>query len=76
MVEYVAGNRLNPRARADALGRFVHRHTGNHKPAWARGIWKDGKPYPVQFLDDSDWLANSRFAVTKDGRLSRRETLL
>ena len=27
------------------------------------------KPYPIQFKDDQDWLANTRFRVTDTGRL-------
>lgn len=57
---------------AQALRAFVHRFTGDHKPAWARKPMPNGQTYQVQFADDSDWLANTRFAVTKAGRLDKR----
>lgn len=54
------------------LSAYVHRFTGDHKPAWANAEWKDGKPYPMQFASDREWLENTRFAVRRDGRLDRR----
>jgi hypothetical protein len=42
---------------------YVHRFTGDHQPVWARDEWKDGKPYPLQFRDDGEWLAHSYFPV-------------
>lgn len=66
------GTELHPDDQRHVLSTYVHRHTGEHKPAWAKAEWKDGKPYPVQFKDDAEWLANTRFAVKKDGRLNMR----
>ena len=60
----------NDQARAKQL--FAHRYTRDHKPAWAKLPWKEGKPYPVQFESDADWLANTRFAVDAQGRLDGR----
>ena len=54
------------------LRAYVHRFTGDHKPEWAGKEWKDGKPYPLQFRDDNDWLANTKFAVRLDGSLDGR----
>ena len=51
---------------------YVHRYTKDHKPAWARKDWKDGKPYPVQFHSDQDWLNHTRFRTRQDGRLDQR----
>jgi hypothetical protein len=51
---------------------YVHRFTGDHKPYWANHTTLMGKPYPVQFADDADWLANTHFEVTKKGACSRR----
>lgn len=65
------GNRLDYVAQREALSRFVHRFTREHKPEWAAKPWKDGLPYPVQFASDADWLANSTFTVRADGRLAR-----
>lgn len=71
MTVYVLGTDMPYPAQQEALRRFVHRYTGDNKPEWARGEWKDGKPYPLQFADDREWLANTRFAVTKRGTLSK-----
>jgi hypothetical protein len=54
------------------LAAFVHRFTAEHKPDWASKPWRDGLPYPVQFASDNDWLANTLFAVRKDGRIDER----
>lgn len=54
------------------LAAYVHRFTKDHKPNWANKPWKKGKAYPVQFASDSEWLANTRFVVTKCGALDRR----
>ena len=64
------GADLHPIDKDEVLRSFVHRFTGEHKPQWATGTMPDGKPYPVQFRDDTDWLMHTRFAVTKRGRLN------
>lgn len=72
MAHYVNGASLPRHLQREALARYVYRYTGDHKPAWAAKEWKDGKPYPVQFKDDADWLAHTEFPVTRSGRLSDR----
>lgn len=64
------GSELSREDQRHVLAAYVHRYTGQHKPQWAHKSWKDGKAYPVQFASDSDWLAHTRFVVTKSGRLS------
>lgn len=66
------GLELNAHDKAYVLKTYVHRFTGDHKPKWANAPWQDGKPYPVQFKDDSDWLANTTFICKKDGTLDKR----
>lgn len=66
------GSQLHPQDRAEVLRSYAHRYTGNHCPDWARTLRPDGSRYPVQFRDDADWLANTRFAVTRAGRLDKR----
>ena len=66
------GSNLRPDVQQQCLARFVHRFTHDHKPAWTRQPWKDGKPYPVQFASDADWLANTWFAITTSGDLDGR----
>ena len=63
-----SGTELSPRAQAEALARFVHRFTETHRPAWARSNLN----YLPQFKDDADWLANTRFHVTKAGEPDKR----
>lgn len=64
---WIMGDRLSPALQAEALRRYVHRYTGNHKPDWVRGGMPDGNPYPLQFADDADWLAHTQFAMNKRG---------
>jgi hypothetical protein len=68
------GSELSPTDKAYVLRAYVHRYTGSHTPTWARGTMQNGQPYPLQFANDADWLANTLFAVTKSGKLDRRVT--
>ena len=70
ILRMVPGSELRPEVQKHALARFVHRYTRDHKPVWARKKRKNSSPYPVQFASDQEWLANTLFAVRKDGRLS------
>lgn len=60
------GNKLTDEARRNALARFVHRYTRDHKPSWV------AKETPVQFASDADWLAHTLFWVRKDGSIAER----
>lgn len=64
---WVLGTQLTQADQRHVLAAFVHRYTGTHRPQWASGA-----PYREHFLDDADWLANTRFVVRSDGRLDRR----
>ncbi|WP_274627588.1 hypothetical protein [Arvimicrobium flavum] len=66
------GSGLHPADQAFVLAAYVHRFSGDHTPAWALRPRPDGTAYPLQFASDAEWLANSRFAVRRDGRLDRR----
>jgi hypothetical protein len=68
----VCGDALSAADKRHVLSAYVHRFTGEHKPDWAGKPWKDGKPYPLQFANDAEWLAHTRFVVTKCGRLDPR----
>jgi hypothetical protein len=72
VINLVLGTQLVPGDQQHVLAAYVHRFTRNHKPQWASGTWKDGKPFPVQFASDADWLAHTRFTVRQDGRLDQR----
>ena len=72
MTKQVLGTDLPLAMQQEALRKFANRYTGDHKPTWALGEWKDGKPYPLHFASDKEWLANTRFHVTASGHLSRR----
>jgi hypothetical protein len=65
----LTGSQLCADDQRHVLAAYSHRFTREHRPDWARKEWKDGKPYPVQFDSDADWLAHTRFAVRKNGRL-------
>ena len=72
MVDYVNGLALSPALQVECKRRYVHRFTREHVPAWARKPRPDGRPYPVQFASDSEWLAKSFFPVTARGKLASR----
>ena len=69
---YTRGDTLPGAVQQACLRMFVHRFTADHAPAWALAARPDGSPYPVQFLSDHDWLANTWFAVKKDRTLDGR----
>ncbi len=60
------GSELTPEDQKHVLAAYVHRFTGDHRPKWAKG------GYTIQFRDDQEWLAHTRFHVTKRGRLDGR----
>ena len=68
----VTGDKLTPEDQNYVRCAYVHRFTRDHKPRWAHKPRPNGQPYPVQFDSDADWLAHTRFAVRKDGRLDNR----
>jgi hypothetical protein len=69
-METKLGTDLNFQERRYVLNKWVYRFTGENKPEWANQLKPDGTSYAVQFLDDKDWLANTRFYVTTTGKLS------
>lgn len=71
---YLLGTQLTQAQQSYVKSAYVHRYTREHKPPLANRTWKDGKPFPVQFDSDADWLAHTRFAVTKQGSLHLRLT--
>jgi hypothetical protein len=71
MANMVLGSDLSPSVKREALARFINRYTGDHKPDWVKRATSTYL-YPVQFRDDEEWLANTRFAVTAKGELDRR----
>jgi hypothetical protein len=72
-VNYVNGAALPAPLQEEVKRRYVHRFTCTHVPAWVRNIpAPDGHPYEPHFRDDSDWLANTDFPVTRSGRLANR----
>ena len=68
----IRGNELDHDTQAECLRRYVHRYTKEHRPHWTQRLRPDGKPYPVHFESDAEWLANTTFAVTKQRRLDER----
>ena len=72
MVDYVNGLALSPALQAECKRRYVHRFTREHVPTWARQLEQQGRPCPVQFASDAEWLANTSFPVTARGKLANR----
>jgi hypothetical protein len=69
MPHWINGAQMSKKLQEAAKTRFVHRFTAEHVPAWYNGNAHSagGKMYP-HFASDADWLANTEFCLTKDGR--------
>lgn len=63
---------LKPEDQKHVLAAYVHRFTGDHRPEWTNQLRPDRQTYPLQFLNDRDWLAHTQFVVTQAGSLDRR----
>jgi hypothetical protein len=72
MATWIIGSHLSPAQQNKARSIFVNRFTRQHRPNWAQKPRDDGQPYKPHFKDDADWLANTEFAVNKDGTLDQR----
>ena len=70
MSAFVLGSSFPASVQQHLLSAYVHRFTREHRPVWASR--PDCKTCPVQFASDAEWLANTRFAVNRDGSLSKR----
>lgn len=66
------GCHLHPDDQRYVLAAYVHRYTGDHTPGWATVPRECGGCYPMQFTNDQEWLAHTRFRVRQDGRLDGR----
>lgn len=71
MLPTMKGTDLSPEDQRYVLASYVHRLTGDHRPIWAVQSSWHGKPYPLQFANDREWLEHTTFAVTMKGRLDR-----
>lgn len=60
---WIPGHLLPGSLQRRVLLTYVHRHTGEHVPEWART--SGARP---QYATDAEWLRHTHFAVTKDGR--------
>ena len=69
---YVLGTALHSDDRRHVLATYVHRFTGDHRPAWVAKGMPNGQPYPLHFASDADWLAHTLFRVRTSGRLDMR----
>ena len=66
------GSQLSPQDRRHVLAAYVYRFTGDNTPYWVKEKRPNGKPYPLQFATDEEWLKNTVFLVTNSGRLDMR----
>lgn len=48
------------------------RYVVGRVPDWARKPMPGGEAWPPQFASDMEWLANTQFVVTLNGRLDKR----
>lgn len=64
----IFGNLLSKPDRAYVLSAYVYRHTPDH----ASVAKPSSRPLAFTHASDAEWLANTRFQVTKAGRLDRR----
>jgi len=67
----VKGKDLTAADRLVVLSKFSNRYTGDHKPDWVHQGFRRDK-YPLQFISDDEWLANTSFYVTADYLLDSR----
>lgn len=65
-IKFTKGSELSPELQKQVKAQFVHRHTGDNKPAWAIQ-----NKAPLHFKNDKEWLENTHFAVTKKGDLHK-----
>ncbi len=70
-MRHLKGSQLSAIDQQIVLASYVHRFTRHHVPTWAKKPRPDGSAYPVQFDNDTEWLANTLFAVTQAGRLDQ-----
>lgn len=72
-MNWILGTALHPDDRRHVLAQFVHRMTFEMQarfPDFAIRMKRDG--YRMPDRTDAEWLANTRFAVKKNGRLDAR----
>jgi hypothetical protein len=69
----VHGKKLTPAQHKEVLNAFVHRHTGEHKPAWAKEKMPNGNTYKPTHPTDKEWVHDHAFHVNKKtGHLSAK----
>ena len=74
MAKYILGTELSPSAKTEALERYVYRMTFESVKLWphiAKQMTNGG--YRMTLITDAQWLASTRFAVTRDGNLNKRQ---
>lgn len=70
-MKQVLGTQLPFEAQQEVLRDFSNRFTCERVPNWALAPAPNGKYYAPQYRDDKEWLANTWFTVTDDGKLSQ-----
>lgn len=69
-MQWQHGHLLHPEDQKHVLSAYVHRHTKEHRPQWAKIPMANGTAYKPHHNTDKDWLKNTQFAVKKNGRLN------
>lgn len=67
----VAGTKMTSEQRKQIKAAFVHRFTGNHKPAWVTKTPNrpDGVPYEPTHATDDAWINDHAFNILQNGDL-------
>jgi hypothetical protein len=63
--ELIHGKKLNPEQHKKVLSAYVHRHTGEHKPAWAKKPMQNGQAYKPTHATDKEWVHDHAFHFNK-----------
>jgi hypothetical protein len=71
--ELIHGKKLSPEQHKKVLSAYVHRHTGEHKPAWANKPMPNGNAYKPTHDTDKAWVHDHAFHFNKKtGNLSAK----
>ena len=63
--ELIHGKKLNPEQHKKVLNAYVHRYTGEHKPAWAKKTMPNGEACKPTHKTDKDWVHDHAFYFNK-----------
>lgn len=68
----VKGARLTSAQKRAVLAAFVHRFTGEHRPAWSLQKMPNGGSYAPTHATDTEWVNDHAFYITAQGALASK----